>query len=113
MKKPDKNPKTAAGLKKPQIHLVPPIAVQMEARAFEDGAEKYGPYNWRAKGVTVSTYVSAAMRHLQDYWDGQDIVPDSKKGAHHLAAVRACMAIILDAGACNTLNDDRPKARIK
>lgn len=106
---PDNNPKTAAGAKKAQLHLVPASAIHAESYAFADGADKYGPYNWRKDGVTVSTYISAARRHLDDYFDGEDLVPDSKSGAHHLGAVRACMAILIDAKKYNMLNDDRPK----
>lgn len=105
---PDNNPKTACGAVKPQLHLVPPVAVQAESYAFQDGAEKYGPYNWRDRPVSVSTYIAAARRHLDAFWDGENIVPDSKSGCHHLASVRACMAILLDCMAMGTLNDDRP-----
>lgn len=111
MESPDNNPKTAEGRKKPQLQLVPPIAVQAESYAFLDGAEKYGPYNWRDEKVSISTYIAAARRHLDAFWDGENQVPDSANGCHHLAAVRACMAIILDAGVCSMLNDDRPKPR--
>lgn len=107
---PDDNPKTAEGLKKPQLQLVPPSAVQAEAVAFLDGAEKYGPYNWRQKPVSISTYVAAARRHLDALWDGEDLVQDSKNGATHMAAVRACMAILIDAKAAGMLIDDRPPA---
>jgi len=41
------NPKDRIGIKKPPIHLVPPVAIIHEAMAFKDGADKYGPYNWR------------------------------------------------------------------
>lgn len=103
---PDGNPKTAAGATKVPLHLVPPSAIHYLALAFEDGARKYGPYNWRDAGVSVSVYVSAAMRHLGSLWDGEDLSPDAK--VHHAAHVMACMAIILDAASVGKLNDDRP-----
>lgn len=103
---PDDNPKTEFGLKKPPLNLIPPIALVEESKAFGNGAEKYGPFNWREKTVSVSIYVAAAMRHLLAYWDGEDLAQDSK--VHHLAHARACLAILLDAGSLGKLNDDRP-----
>jgi hypothetical protein len=71
-----------------------------------DGARKYGPYNWREEGVSAVTYVSAAMRHLRDWLDGEEEAPDS--GVHHLGHAVACLAIILDSIEVGNLVDDRP-----
>jgi hypothetical protein len=71
-----------------------------------DGARKYGPYNWREEGVGASTYLSAAMRHLRAYLDGEQNAMDS--GVHHLGHAMACLAILLDAEAVGNLVDDRP-----
>ena len=46
MSYPDNNPKTAFGLKKVPLHLVPPALEQGAAEAFQNGADKYGPFNW-------------------------------------------------------------------
>ena len=105
---PDNNPKTAIGLKKPPLGYVPSVAIAHEAMAFKDGARKYGPANWREKGVSASVYYHAALRHLASWWEGEENAEDS--GAHHLGHARACLAIILDAQFANTLNDDRPPA---
>jgi hypothetical protein len=75
--------------------------------AFKDGAEKYGPYNWRDEKVSASIYVSAALRHLHDWYDGQECASDS--GRHHLAHARACLGILLDAQSIGQMVDDRPK----
>ncbi len=107
VKTPD--PKGIPGAKKVQLHLVPPSAIEAEARAFEDGAVKYGPFNWReSDSVKASTYYSAALRHLAAWWGGENQVPDNVK-AHHLGAARASLAILLDSMAAGTLTDDRPK----
>jgi len=71
-----------------------------------DGARKYGPYNWREEGVGASTYISAAMRHLRSYLDGERDAADSR--VHHLGHAIACLAILLDAEAVGNLVDDRP-----
>ena len=41
------NPKKAHGDLKVPLQLVPASSIVYEALAMEDGAEKYGPYNWR------------------------------------------------------------------
>lgn len=105
---PDGNPKTRFGVAKPSLALIPGTALVQMATAFRDGATKYGPANWREDPVTTSTYVNAALRHLVSYYDGEDVAADS--GVHHLAHAAACLAILLDAEAQGTLNDDRPVA---
>lgn len=103
---PDSNPKTAFGMQKCPLHLVPPPALIAEAEVFGLGARKYGPYNWRQHAVSSSIYQAAALRHLMAWWEGQDTDPES--GQSHLAHARACLGILLDAAAHGRLNDDRP-----
>lgn len=102
------NPKKAMGMAKPPLHLIPGTALVHMAMSFKDGAAKYGPFNWRDDPVDVTTYIAAAKRHIDLYFNGQRLTSDSK--VHNLGAVMACMAILLDAEACGTLIDDRPKA---
>lgn len=111
MSYPDDNPKTQFGLKKTPMHLVPPEAIRQMALAFANGADKYGPFNWREHTVSSTVYYAACMRHLTDWFDGVDVddkAPDS--GVHHLGHALACIAIILDAKICGEgkLNDNRP-----
>ena len=103
------DPKAVPGAKKVQLHLVPPSGIQAAARAFEVGAAKYGPFNWRESDyIDVSTYISAALRHIQAFQDGENMVPDMPQ-AHHLGAAIASLMVIVDATAAGTLQDDRPK----
>lgn len=105
-KYPDNNPKTLAGASRLPLHLVPPSATHHLAMAMADGAKKYGPYNWRTSPISVSTYISAAQRHMSAYWDGEQNASDS--GVHHLAHAMACFALLLDAESLGVLVDDRP-----
>ena len=100
------NPKEKFGATKPQLHLVPPAFVIYTATAFRDGARKYGPYNWRENSVVATTYVSAAKRHLDSWFDGEEVAADS--GVHHLAHAAACLAILIDCIETGNLDDDRP-----
>jgi len=100
------NPKAAYGAQKPDLSLIPPVALHHMAQAFEVGAEKYGPFNWREKAVEARTYVAAGMRHLADWLDGKEIPSDSP--AHNLGHLMACAAILLDAQELGNLIDNRP-----
>jgi dATP/dGTP diphosphohydrolase/uncharacterized protein DUF4406 len=100
------NPKDLLGVTKPQLDLVPSSLIIHVAKAMENGAAKYGPYNWRDKKVRATIYIAAAQRHLLSLLDGEDFAQDS--GVHHAAHAAACMGIILDALECDCLIDDRP-----
>ncbi len=86
------NPKDLLGIRKPPLCLVPASANIQEAVVLALGAEKYGGiYNWRQRPVGAATYVSAALRHLAQWFDGEDF--DAESGASHLAHARACLGI--------------------
>lgn len=101
------NPKTAAGRLKPESHVVSPIALAWLTAALENGAIKYGPFNWREEPIPANTYVSAIRRHLDLYAAGDDVAPDSK--VLHLAHIMASCAILIDAAHAGSLIDDRHK----
>lgn len=103
--KKDGNPKEMFANNKLHLDVVPGCMEQYCSLALLEGALKYGRYNWRVDGVRVSTYISAAKRHLDKYLEGQWADPKSK--VPHLASVLACVTIILDAGLMGTLEDDR------
>ena len=101
------DPKGAAGAKKVPMWLLPPYALQQTAWVHKLGASKYQPYNWRDTGVCATTYISAIMRHLDAWRDGEDIDPES--GVTHLAHISASCNILMDAHQCSKLIDDRSK----
>lgn len=100
------NPKDKIGRTKVPMHLVPSVAIAHTALAMRDGANKYGPYNWRANDVAATVYLSAAERHIRSWLEGEDNATDS--GIHHLGHAMACLAIMLDAQEGGNLVDDRP-----
>lgn len=99
------NPKDAIGGTKLPLHLVPTTGVEEEALAFLEGALKYGKFNWRVAGVRTSIYLDAIRRHLNKFENGED--RDQATLVHHLANIRACCNIILDAQLNGKLTDDR------
>lgn len=102
----DTNPKTKFGQLKPPLGLVPACALVYMAEALRDGSDKYGPQNWRTDPVSYSTYQNAALRHMMAAFEGEDVDPSS--GVLHLAHAMTNLAILLDAGLCGKLIDDRP-----
>lgn len=106
MSYPDDNPKTAVGVTKVPLHLVPPASIHGEAEALADGAEKYGPYNWREFDISASTYIAATLRHIHAWWDGENVAHDSL--VHHIKHAKATLGIMLDAMTLGKLKDDRP-----
>lgn len=99
------NPKDAIGSDKLPLHLWPTTATAMGVVGLLNGMLKYGRTNWREAGVRASIYVDACKRHLDAWFEGEEVDPDD--GAPHLAAALACLAIIIDAKAAGRLNDDR------
>ena len=91
---------------KPPLGLIPKSALCEEAAVLGFGAEKYDAHNWR-KGMPWSRLISAAMRHLVDFNDGQDF--DKESGLHALAHVRACCGFLIEYMVTHPELDDRFK----
>lgn len=104
------NPKDAVGRMKPGLRNVPPGPLYLIAQAFDDGASKYGAFNWRSNAVLASVYHDACKRHLDQWFHGHRMAADS--GVHHLAHAVACLLIVLDAEQQGMLNDDRPQHKV-
>lgn len=100
------NPKDRAATNRLDLSLFPASAKAYGALAMQEGDFKYGGYNYRDAGVLASIYYSAANRHLDKWFNGQDCDPKTK--VHHLGNALACIAVLIDAIECGKLNDDRP-----
>jgi hypothetical protein len=103
----DTNPKDGVGSLKPSYTNVPvPVLYELGA-ALAEGARKYGGYNWRVAGVRTSVYIDATRRHLDSFWEGEDIDPDS--GLSHITKAIASLTVFRDAQIQGMVeNDDRP-----
>lgn len=100
------NPKYLAGIKKVPLHCIPTGPLFELGLAMLEGSRKYGRHNYRAIGVRASVYYDAATGHIIDWWEGDDIDPDS--GIHHLIKAMACLAVVRDSMLMGNFNDDRP-----
>lgn len=106
--KKDTNPKSAFGDAKAPLSIVPMPVVYEIALGLLEGAFKYGSHNYRVKGVRNSTYYNAAMRHLNAWWEGEDI--DSESGLPHITKAMASLMVLRDAQMMGMVTDDRPPA---
>lgn len=102
----DTNPKDACGVKKVPTSTIPTGPMLEVGLAMMEGARKYGRHNYRVAGVRASVYYDAANRHLDAFWEGQDIDPDS--GIHHLSKAMACLMVLRDSMLMGNWVDDRP-----
>lgn len=89
---------------KPPLSLVPAELVLGAARAFDFGAKKYSPHNWR-KGIPTSKLYDALQRHLVAWNEGEDVADDSK--LDHLDHAAACLAMLMSTVKGHRELDDR------
>ena len=100
------NPKDAIGSTKLPLHLWPAEATAIGCLGMLEGKEKYGRNNYVAgDGVVASIYIDAAKRHIDAWFSGEEVSPDTLND--HLGNALACLAIIVKTRAHGKLIDDR------
>lgn len=71
-----------------------------------EGGIKYGRHNYRVIGVRGSVYYDATRRHIDAWWEGQDVDPDS--GLNHITKAICSLVVLRDAMIQGKFTDDRP-----
>jgi len=100
------NPKDIIGIKKaPLSTLSCPVLFEMGLGMLE-GARKYGRHNYRTIGVSATVYYDATLRHIMDWWEGEDIDPDS--GLNHITKALTALMVLRDSMLIGNWIDDRP-----
>lgn len=102
----DTNPKDAVGVTKAPLSVLPMQVVYEAALGMYEGALKYGAFNYRIAGVRASVYYDAVQRHMNQWWEGEDIDPDS--GLSHVTKAITTLMVLRDAMLNDKFNDDRP-----
>lgn len=72
------------GVKPARFDLVPVGPLTTVAKLYGKGAEKYDDHNWM-RGYEWSKSYAALMRHVTQFWSGEDLDPDTQ--LPHLASV--------------------------
>ena len=88
------------------LHLLSTEAMNQTAAVLAFGAQKYAEHNWR-KGFVWSRPLSAAMRHITAFNNGEDRDPES--GLSHLAHAACCIMFLLEFEKTSKHLDDRYK----
>jgi hypothetical protein len=99
---------------KAPLALIPPEALLQIAEVLGFGAAKYGENNWRMDGDNTkwSRTYSSAQRHLNAFWSGEDLDPES--GLPHLSHAITQLIILMVHGSDSHVNmDDRYKKKGK
>jgi Domain of unknown function (DUF5664) len=101
------NPKDAVGIRKPRFYSGMSCHVRrLVSIGMMEGAMKYGRHNYRGAGVRASVYYDATNEHLDDWYEGEDIDPDSK--LNHVIKAICSLYVLADAIVTGNLVDDRP-----
>lgn len=100
------NPKEAFGRLKAGLSDMPTNVLFEVGEVNRLGAAKYGRFNWTTTSISASTYYDAILRHLHQWWFGEDTDPES--GCHHLAHIIAGAMLLRDGIRRGKFIDDRP-----
>lgn len=103
-----KSRKVSEGLRynegKPRFDLIEPAALEMLAKVFSKGAEKYGAHNW-LKGMDWSKMDASLQRHLSAWRSGED--KDAETGLPHMVHIAWNAMALLSYEIHNIGKDDR------
>lgn len=97
-------------LNKPRLSLIPKKALWAMGTALTYGEGHYGTHNWR-NGLKLSYLLDGALRHINEFSDGEDI--DKKSQNHHLGNAMANLAMAIELHLTRSDLDDRYKANVK
>lgn len=102
------NPKDQVGSNKVNFGTLPVEVLCELSNAMLEGEIKYGSFNWRNKETPIQTraYYEAALRHLMQWWGGENI--DQKSGLSHITKAIATLVVLRDAMFNDNLIDNRP-----
>ncbi len=102
------NPKDSVGIMKVPFSRIPwPVMAEVGLGMLE-GDLKYGAHNYRVIGVRASIYFDATMRHLTDWWEGQDVDMESAANLSHITKAISSLVVLRDAMIQQKFVDDRP-----
>ncbi len=93
-------------MEKPRLSLIPKEALWALGKALTYGEVHYGTHNWR-KGIKISYLLDGALRHINEFNDGEDI--DVKSQNLHLGNAMANLAMAIELYYNNKEMDDRFK----
>lgn len=100
------NPKDIIGVLKAPVSTLSGQVLWEIGLGMLEGARKYGRHNYRAMGVSATVYYDAAVGHLMDWFEGEDI--DSDSGMSHVTKAITALVVLRDSMLMGNWIDDRP-----
>jgi len=94
------------GVKLARFDLIPVKMLWLLAEVYGRGALKYADRNWE-RGYEWSKSYQAAMRHIAQWWGGEQSDPED--GQHHLAAAIWHLTALLEFEETHPELDNRPR----
>ena len=94
------------GVKPERYSLMPKPAMDELARLYNEGSKKYAEHNWR-RGYDWSKSYDSLIRHATQFWEGEDIDPET--GCSNMAGVAFHAFALLTFIVEHPEFDDRPK----
>jgi hypothetical protein len=94
------------GQKDVRLHALPWESIAELGRVFTFGESKYDDYNYR-KGYDWSLTFDAMVRHIWQFWSGED--RDNESGLHHMAHAAWHALVLLFFSLTERGRDDRPQ----
>lgn len=91
---------------KPMLAFIPKEAIWETSKAFSVGQKKYGDWNYKS-GLAITRTVSAALRHIYQFLDGEDFDPETL--SLHLGNAIAGLSMAVDTYYNHPEFDDRYK----
>lgn len=80
-------------------------------QGFTFGEVKHGTHRFRKDGINISYLLDAALRHINEFNDGEDLDKDSNN--HHLGNAMANLAMAIEVHLTKPECDDRYKGNKK
>lgn len=80
---------------KTRTDLLPPTAILSIADVLTHGAQKYGDNNWQDLDKFEQRYLGAALRHILQHMQGEDVDPES--GLPHLSHAACSLVFLIEA----------------
>ncbi len=98
---------TKNDLGKNRVDLISPVVLEELGKILTMGAAKYGDRNWE-KGIDYNRIYGAALRHLLDFWSGEDL--DAESGLLHLSHCLCNLMFLIHYETCPEYEkfDNRP-----
>ena len=91
-----------------RMELLPPEALFGTASVLTFGANKYDDNNWR-KGIKYSRVYGALMRHMNAWWAGEELDPETN--ISHLHHAGCCIMFLQTYVERNNITESRGQDR--